>query len=120
MKKEYILICESNENLKKNIDRLKELGYNFIVKAQDKILSGWGYAEDKKHIHLIACRTYNELYKIKSDLYNDNSMCYVNWTFISNYKSIYSWTRNKSFTVRNDWTRAFYSEKEKELYEVGE
>lgn len=39
MKKETIL---SNENLMENVKKLQEMGYKYIVKAQDKFLSGWG------------------------------------------------------------------------------
>ena len=102
MKKEIIL---SNENLIENVNKLKEMGYTYIVKAQDKFLSGWGYAENKKHIQLIAVEDYEELQAILRDLYNDNTMIYVNWCYLSNKDSIRNYARNKSFTIRNDWTR---------------
>lgn len=112
-------ICE-NENKNLYINELIENGYAYIVKAQDKFLSGWGYAENKKHVHLIACRTYDELQAILRDLYKDKSMSYVNWCYISNTKTINNYTRNKSYTIRNDWTRAFESNEAKRLYMEGE
>ena len=104
MKKENITIVE-NENLQENLKKLQELGYKYIVKAQDNFLSGWGCGA-KKHLQLIACKDSNELDTIKRDLYNDNTMKYVNWWFI-NDKAIINATRNKSYTIRNDWTRCF-------------
>ena len=100
------LIIE-NENLTKNIKELQEMGYKYIVKAQDKFLSGWGYANNKKHVQLIACRDIEQLEKIKRDLYNDSTMNYVNWCYINDMQTIYNYARNKTFTIRNDWTRCF-------------
>lgn len=111
-------ICE-NENLKKNIEELKANGYKYVVKAKDNWLSGWGVSGRGGHVHIIACRTFEELETIKRDLYNDTSMSYVDWNYISNYKNIYGWTRGKSFTIRNDWTRAFSNEKEIKAYMEG-
>ena len=96
-------ICESNKNLKENIKILQENGYKYIIKACDKFLSGWGGAENKKHIQLIACKTDEELYRIKNRLYEDKSFNYIDWNIIDNYNSIYNWVRNKSYTIRNDW-----------------
>jgi hypothetical protein len=104
MKKLYI--CE-NENLMKNLEILKENGYRFIVKGQDKFLSGWGCAGTRKHIQLIACKTYDEMETIKRDLERDDTFNYVNWNYISNKNAIYNMTKGKSFTIRNDWTRCF-------------
>ena len=70
------LIIE-NENLTKNVKELQEMGYKYIVKAQDKFLSGWGCSTNKKHVQLIACRDIDQLEKIKHDLYNDKTMTYV-------------------------------------------
>lgn len=100
------LIIE-NENLTKNVKELQEMGYKYIVKAQDKFLSGWGYSTDKKHVQLIACRDMDQLEKIKHDLYNDKTMSYINWCYINDMQTIYNYTRNKTFTIRNDWTRCF-------------
>lgn len=99
-------VC-SNDNLKENVNKLKEAGYKYIVKACDKWLSGWGCAENKKHVQLIACKDNIELDKILKDVRNDNTFNYIDWNYISNYSSIYGWTRGKSYTIRNDWTRAF-------------
>ena len=103
MKKQTIIV--ENENLQENLKKLEELGYKYIVKAQDNFLSGWGHGADT-HLQLIACKDSNELAIIKRDLYNDKTMSYVNWRFI-NDKAIINATRNKSFTIRNDWTRCF-------------
>ena len=88
----YEYICESNGDLRANINRLKELGYKYIVKATDKWLSNYDNYE---------------LDKILADVNGDNSFNYVDWNYINNYSNIYGWTRGKSYTVRNDWTRAF-------------
>lgn len=103
----YEYICESNGDLREAINKLRELGYKYIVKATDKCLSGWGSAENRKHIQLIACYDDKELYAIERDVLKDKSFNYIDWNYISNYKAIYNWTRGKSYTVRNDWTRAF-------------
>ena len=83
------------------------MGYKYIVKAQDKFLSNWDYANNKKHVQLIACRDRDQLEKIKNDLYNDKTMSYINWCYINDTETIYNYTRNKTFTIRNDWTRCF-------------
>ena len=44
MKKEYV--CVNNADLKKTVNKLKEMGYKYIVKATDKWLSGWGGADN--------------------------------------------------------------------------
>ena len=103
----YEYICENNGDLRATIKKLQDLGYKYIVKATDKYLSGWGGAENKKHIQLIACYDSYELDKILQDVKNDKTFNYVDWNYISNYNNIYAWTRGKSYTVRNDWTRAF-------------
>lgn len=102
MKKELIL---SNENLMENVKKLQEMGYTYIVKAQDKFLSGWRCAENKKHIQLIAVEDYEELQAILRDLYSDKTFNYINWCYLSNKDSIRNYARNKSYTIRNDWTR---------------
>ena len=112
-------ICINNENLKGNLELLKNNGYNYIAKAYDKFLSGWGEAENMAHVQLIACRTREELSTILSDLRKDDTLIYVNWYYIKDYKSIYRATYNKSFTIRNDWTRAFRTQEEKDKYLEG-
>ena len=103
---EKIRICES-ENLKENFEKLKKLGYKFIVKANDKWLGGSFNPWNKKHVQLIACKTHEEKNVILNDLYNDKTFNYIDWQYIENYKSIYNYTRNKTYTIRNDWTRCF-------------
>ena len=100
------LIIE-NDNLTKNVKELQEMGYKYIVKAKDKFLSGWGKSGTNGHVQLIACRNMDQLEKIKHDLYNDKTMSYINWCYINDIQTIYNYTRNKSFTIRNDWTRCF-------------
>ena len=103
---EKYLIIE-NENLKENINKLQEMGYKFIVKAKDNFLTGWGQGSVNGHVHLIACMDWEQLETIKHDLYKDKSMSYINWCYIHDIKAIYNYARNKTFTVRNDWTRCF-------------
>lgn len=105
MENEKIEIFRTNENLKQGIEALKENGYKYIVKCCDKLLSGWGLAENKKHIQLIACKDNTELEGILKDVRSDKQMSYIDWNYIDNYTSIRSWTKGKSWTLRNDWTR---------------
>lgn len=101
-------ICITNEKLKETVDKLKKMGYKYIVKANDKMLGNCAYVtENKKHIQLIACYDTEELNAIKRDVENDDTFNYIDWNYINNYKSIYNWTKDKSFTIRNDWARAF-------------
>lgn len=100
-------ICENNCNITKILKELKERGYNYIIKANDKALSGWGYATDKRHIQLIACKTIEEKDMILHYVYSDKSFNYINWYYIDDIKQIKAIARNKSYTIRNDWTRGF-------------
>ena len=100
-------ICENNCDITKTLKELKELGYNYIIKANDKALSDWGKATNKKHIQLIACKTIEEKDIILHDLYSDNTFNYINWYSIDDIKQIKAIARNKSYTIRNDWTRCF-------------
>ena len=99
-------ICE-NENLMENLEILRENGYRFIIKAKDKMLSGWGNSGRGGHVQLIACKTEEEKQTILRDLYSDSTFCYIDWQFISSKENIRNYTRNKSYTIRNDWTRCF-------------
>lgn len=101
------IICENNCNITKTLKELKELGYNYIIKASDKMFSDWGLATNKKHIQLIACKTIEEKDTILHDLYSDKSFNYINWYYIEDIKQIKAIARNKSYTIRNDWTRCF-------------
>ena len=105
----YEYLCESNGDLREAIKKLQDLGYKYIVKATDKWLSGWSgtVTENKKHIQLIVAYNVDELNKILADVKSDNTFNYIDWNYINNYSNIYGWTRGKSYTVRNDWTRAF-------------
>lgn len=98
-------IIRANENLGKNLKKLEDMGYKYILKANDKFLSGWSKAENKKHLQLIACFDRVELEEIKSDLEKDLTFNYINWENIKNVNNIYNWTRGKTYTIRNDWTR---------------
>lgn len=104
--KEKLYICE-NENIGYYLNELIFNGYKYIIKAKDNFLSGWGCSARGGHIQLIACKTIEERDIILKDLYNDNSMSYVNWYVITDRKGIYATIRNKSYTIRNDWTRCF-------------
>lgn len=94
-------------NIDKALKELKEQGYNYIIKASDKLFSDWGLASGKKHIQLIACKTTEEKDIILHDLYSDKWFNYINWYYIEDIKQIKAIARNKSYTIRNDWTRCF-------------
>ena len=91
---------------KKDIEDLKKLGYKYIIKAKDNFLSGWGNSANKTHIQLILCKTSKELELIIEDLKSDKSFSYVTWDLLE-YKNIYNYTYKKTFTIRNEWPRAF-------------
>jgi hypothetical protein len=95
----------SNENLKENLKLLENMGYKYIVKAKDKFLSGWGKSGPAGHIQLIAAKDIKEVELIMDDLKKDKTFNYIDYQFISNYKAINNYTRGKSFTIRNDWTK---------------
>ena len=100
-------IYETNCDITKTLKELKELGYNYIIKANDKVFSYWGYADNKRHIQLIACKTTEEKDTILHDLYSDKSFNYINWYYIEDIKQIKAISRGKSYTIRNNWTRCF-------------
>lgn len=100
-------IYETNCDITKTLKDLKELGYNYIIKANDKALSDWGLATGKTHIQLIACKTIEEKNMILHYVYSDKSFNYINWYYIDDIKQIKAIARNKSYTIRNDWTRGF-------------
>lgn len=100
-------IYEVDGNIETTLKELKELGYNYIIKATDKTLSYWGLASNKKHIQLIACKTIEEKDIILHDLYSDKGFNYINWYYIEDIREIKAIARNKSYTIRNDWTRCF-------------
>ena len=97
----------AREELTKNLKLAIKEGYKFVIKAQDKFLSGWGLSENKKHLQLILCKTEEEKDIILKDLYQDNTFKYVNWYYINDLQEIYNTTRGKTWTLRNHWTRAF-------------
>lgn len=103
---------------KKDIEEFKKLGYKYIIKAKDKFLSAWGDSANKPHLQIILCRTSKELELILKDLRSDKSFDYVVWNYLE-YKYIYNYTRNKTYTIRNDWTRSFYDEADKKSYLEG-
>lgn len=100
-------IYENNCDITKTLKELKELGYNYIIKANDKALSDWGKATNKIHIQLIACKTIEEKDMILHYVYSDKSFNYINWCYIDDIKQIKAIARGKSYTIRNDWTRGF-------------
>lgn len=97
----------AHEELTKNLKLAINQGYKFVIKGQDKFLSGWGLSENKKHLQLILCKTEEEKDIILKDLYQDNSFKYVNWYYINDLQGIYNTTRGKTWTLRNNWSRAF-------------
>lgn len=97
----------TNEDLTKNLKLANNLGYKFVIKAQDIFLSDWGKSERKKHLQLILCKTENEKDIILKDLYCDDTFVHINWYYINDLQGIYNTTHGKSWTLRNDWTRAF-------------
>ena len=103
-KKEIINIY-SNESLKENLEMLENMGYKYIVKANDKFLSGWGNSGVNGHIQLIASKDWQDAEAIIYDLEKDKGFNYIDYQLINNYKNINNYTRYKSFTIRNDWTR---------------
>lgn len=107
-------LCE-NDNIKQHLEYLKQHGYRYIVKCKDKFLSGWGKGRDS-HVQLIACTTDKERDYIIKDLMHDYTMSYIDWYYIEDSKSIYNAIYNKSYTIRNDWTRAFKNNEEKDNY----
>ena len=100
-------IYEVDGNITTTLKELKELGYNYIIKANDKALSEWGKATNKKHLQLIACKTIEEKDMILHYVYSDNTFNYINWYYIDDIKQIKAIARGKSYTIRNDWTRGF-------------
>ena len=97
----------AHEELTKNLKLAINKGYKFVIKAQDKFLSDWGLSENKKHLQLILCKTEEEKNIILKDLYQDNSFKYINWYYINELQGIYNTTRGKTWTLRNNWSRAF-------------
>ena len=100
-------IYEVDGNITTTLKELKELGYNYIIKANDKFLSDWGKATNKTHIQLIACKKKKKKDTILHNLYSDKSFNYINWYYIDNIKQIKAIARGKSYTIRNNWTRGF-------------
>lgn len=106
--KENNYICEDNwcnNELKEILEVAKEKGYKYIVKANDKMLSGWGCARNRKHIQLILCKTPQERLRIYNDVSCDNSFNYANWYSINDWETIRNLTYKYSYTIRNDWKR---------------
>lgn len=99
---EKVRICDT-ENLKENIEKLKEMGYKYIVKANDKFLGGSFSPYGKKHVQLIACETSEQKRAIIDTLSKDNTYNYINWERIENYDKIYAYTRGKTYSIRNDY-----------------
>lgn len=97
-----------NDNIGYYLNYLCMNNYKYIIKANDKMMSGWGNATGKTHIQLIACKTEEEKDTILKDLYNDKSFNYVNWYMIP-YENdkIIKLSYKYSYTIRNDWTRCF-------------
>jgi hypothetical protein len=96
------------ENFNEVLEYLKENGYKYIVKAGDKFLSGWGMSENKKHIHLIACKSAEDREKVYEFFKNnDSEFNYANWTTIDNKRALHNFMVGKTWNIatREDWTR---------------
>lgn len=106
--KKYKIV--TNENLKDNLNTLKNMGYDRIIKAKDNFLTGWGYGSNNGHLQLIACNK-RDMYEIIDDLKNDGYMTCINWYIIDDFKNISATTRGKTFTLRNDWVNCFTNKK---------
>ena len=97
-----------NDNLGYWLNSLTMDGYRYIIKAKDKFLSGWGKAENKPHIQLIACKNEEEKSTILKDLYKDSNFQYVTYFIIPKENSkVIKLGYKYSYTIRNDWTRCF-------------
>ena len=105
------MIC-NNEDLRKYLDILEKAGYKYIIKVNDKMLSGWGCARGS-HVQLIACVDLNDYYFIKNDVLNYNSFNYFNYWLINYKKAIIQATYGKSYTIRNDWSRCYRNDETK-------
>ena len=105
--KEFFVSNTSSEffGLNTYLKLFKDCEYKYVVKVQDKFLSSWSPYAPKKHIHLIMCKDLEEMNNILYNSQNDKSLSYVTWNYLSNKEAIYSYTKNKTFTIRNDWRR---------------
>jgi len=101
-------ICE-NDYISDILTIFKNAGYKYIIKVQDKFLSGWGKAESKKAIQLIACINSEEVQTIRQALASDKTYLYFNYWNINDKKSILQAARGKAATIRNDWERGTYN-----------
>ena len=97
------------------LEILKNAGYRYIIKFEDNFLSGWGYAENKKSLQIIACQNWEQVQEIREDGAKDRTLSRFNVWNIADTQKIKSACRGKCCTIRNDWTRAF-SEVQKEDY----
>ncbi len=83
----------------KNINRLLRLAhneedfkdfdfnkYNYIVKATDNFMSGWGCAKDTSAISILLCETKEQAQRAMY-LMEKDSFKYINW-FNINYETI--------------------------------
>ena len=95
-----------NDNLGYYLNELFSNDYKYIIKAKDKMLSGWGNATGKTHIQLIACKRHDELNTILDDLRNDNTFNYINFYVLPyEFDKLINLSYKYSYTIRNDWTR---------------
>ncbi len=103
-------ICESNlytDELKDILKIAKEKGYKYIVQANDKMLSCWGGARNRKHIQLILCKTPEERFCIYNDVKFDNYFAYAKWYSIDDWERVINLIFKYSYTIRNNWYRCF-------------
>ena len=79
--------------------------FKFWVKAKDKFLSGWGCAENRTHLQIVAVRTREEVDKMLRYFRSDKSYSYATFGLLSDY-SLNSIIKGNSYTIRTNYTVA--------------
>lgn len=105
MEKEVI---NKDLSLRENLQNLQKEGYEYIVKATDKIMSGWGNAKGESHYQLVACKNSVERARIEQGFNYDKEFNRVTWYSIKNeLDRIIKNYNSKSHTLwlDSDWTR---------------
>lgn len=62
--------------------------YKIIVKANDKVLSGWGNSGKKGHCQLVLCKDYETAKTIMDGMRKDKTLNYINYFYINDFKMI--------------------------------
>lgn len=71
--------------------------YNYIIKATDKFMSGWGVAKNTKAKSIVFCKTMEEV-RHAIDKMQKDSFVYCNWYNIKHEKPILK--SENVFTIR--------------------